>query len=297
MQQVLESKVDAWCIERPAACSCWPEGGLLLPQWLPSLQVSLQDVCIMLQLVQAGAARVARGAQRAKIVVKASPRLLAAIAADLERRVRDDNDHTRFQGLHFATVLSCSQLLWPHDSSTPLELASAAATDIMVAPGTWSTRALAQAVVSCAEAELPAHRLFTAAATEAAARLEALDMCTAAGQLSPYAVRPEDAEGILWAYTVMRKSYRYSTSQVVGAVSTYLMYMLQTDPQRIAPDVLAEMLWSFAAMWHVPKPLFAAAGRVFDEHWDHDVTDEVAESVVWAFGRAGVPAPACCGAA
>ena len=251
-------------------------------------------MCLSLKLVHSCAYRAGVGGRHTQVVAKYSQRMYKAIAQDVDRRVCDDSDQTRFEPQHYATIFSHVRLLWPQDVSTPLELASVAATDIAAAPGAWPSHELAQMLVACAEAELPAHRLFTAAASELSVRMKHASSCPAAGQLSHYAVSVADAEGILWAYTVMRKSYRYSTAQVAGAVTAYMLHKLQHSPEHFAPEMLAEMLWSCAAMWHVPRPLFAAARDALEKHWQGSVSADAAESLVWAFGRAGVSPPACC---
>ena len=62
-------------------------------------------------------------------------------------------------------------------------------------------------------------------------------------------------------------------------------------PRPPRADVLAELLWDFAAMSHTPAALFAAAAAFVDRTrpW---IGDETVESFAWSFGRATVALPA-----
>ena len=266
-----------------------------------AIQVSLCDVCAMLQALarQAGPKRDAASSS-----VRSLPGVVAAaagvvhplVAADVARRWRDDTDHTHFRPHHYVTLLGQADHLWPRDATVPVGLTDVAADEIEGAPHVWPTRHIVRVVTRCAELELPAHRLFATAGRELSARIDATyntARISDAGLCAPM-LSLDEAENVLWAFAVTRRAYPFSAAQVSRAVASFLQRTLEEGGTRVSTEVLVDMLWSFAAMWHTPVRLFELARTVLDDperSTDARSNAVLSESLRWSFHRAGMAPP------
>jgi hypothetical protein len=270
------------------------------------VQASLDQVCVMLQAL-AGAAAVPVPQQYLSrrfapgSIARAAPTLYTQIAADLARRFHDSSDSTRFLPHHYACIFENAAVLCPTDNAVTLGLSDVAADEIASAPGLWHTRDIVRSVVACANAELPAHRLFEAAAPELCERIDR-DAALSGEEAAPRglwmpALTLDETENVLWVYAVTRKAYPYSAKRVRNTIAAFLRRELTLNGESTDVSILADMLWSFAATWLPPKELFQQARSVLDARYPDiksAVNPAVAESLQWSYGRARVAPPALC---
>ena len=278
-----------------------------------TLQVQLDDMCLMLYALDFAAHSKAPARMRSRrhlhgILARFRARLLDHMAADLRRRVSDDADTTAFLPHHYVCTFLHRHTLWPGSTDVLALLAEAAGGELQTSAQLWPTRHIVVLIVTCAEEQLPAHGLFEAAArvlcsrieTHLALRAHGAQCQTKATGLSVPLLTLQQAEGLLWAYAVVRRQYPFSAKHVARTLAAFLQAELahgQVACTAQRAGVVADMLWSFAAMSHVPKAPFKAAQDFLDALPTQQVSQMPAstvETLVWAYQRSRVSPPRCC---
>jgi hypothetical protein len=270
-------------------------------------QVPLQDACAVLDISTASwEVGLARAQTRGVAVVLARERERVCVAAadDAARRIADDADQTRFAPRHYAALLRAAtrggataggsaEAANTRLAAAVEAAARAAAGSLDVEPGAWSIAELATVVSAAATYSVPAHRTFCAAAVLLQERLRGMAARAAAVDADALL----HVEAAVWAYAVTRRAYPYSADAVCREGAAVLAALLAARPASVDAAVMAEMLWTFAARWQTSPALFHAAARALDDGARPPLAADVAESLAWAFVRAGVPVPKCVAAA
>ena len=247
------------------------------------MQITLDSVCASVRLATAAVAA-GEPAPRRSIAGTLQRRRLSLFehaATDIARRLHDDADRTRFLPHHYVYLLKAVPVLWPAGAGPAATLALAAADDIIAAPDSWPTAHLVDAAVACAAAKLRAPLLLTAAAEVVCMRLD-----DGQGLTLP------DAERLLWAFAVSRTAVPYTATRVARAVAALLKAVLSTGAERVHAAVLADVLWSLAAMRAAPRGLLDAAEAALQAAGAAAPSFAEAEAIEWAFHRSGRTPPA-----
>jgi hypothetical protein len=226
------------------------------------------------------------------VVHRMRPRVLAHVATDVRGRLHNTADTTQFLPSHYALLLSSIPELWPGAHSVPVGLTEMVADELEGVPQCWPTRHLVSVVTACAEEELPAHRLFSVAARVVTERMEAAAARGEEGRVTSVCrMSLVEAESLLWAFAVTRRIYPFSARLVSCAAATFLEREMLDVPGSVQTAVLADMLWSFAAMSHTPTSLFELAYGALEDP-ERELDGSAAESLEWSYHRAGMLAPA-----
>lgn len=254
------------------------------------MQVAVPDLCaVMVTFTSARRAqpRVAprRGPQA--VVSQAYARVCSVVISDVQRRFQDDADTTTFHAWEYAAIVDSVVLAPDPDTVFLKQSAALIAEDMEWAADTWHMRDLAAVLVAMTTHHVPSHRLFSAATLVCLQRLREAEK------------RPDEdvaaglghAEGIVWSFAVSRRAYPYSAHAVCTAAASMLERLLIAVPQSVSIPIMAQLLWSFGAMWITPPGLFQAAEAALAGR-ESEVDTEVAMSLEWSFGRARKPAPA-----
>eukprot|EP00892_Ulva_mutabilis_P010728 jgi/Ulvmu1/8027/UM004_0264.1 len=266
--------------------------GRILLEWSARVakgQMSLPDLCagmVALTAAQHAASPVApqRGPQA--VIARRYPHMCSAMISDVQRRFQDSADRTVFHAWEYAAIVGCAAAAPDPDVAFLEQTAAVIAEDMEWAPDTWSMRNLAAVLVPMATHGIPGHRLFTAATLVSLQRLREAEAAPAHA-----VVALGHAEGLVWAFAVSRRAYPYSADAVCTAAASMLEQVLRAVPESASIAVVAQMLWSFAAMWKTPPGLFLAADAALVGR-EREVDFETAMSLDWAFGRAGMRVPA-----
>ena len=232
-------------------------------------------------------------------------RVCAAVFADVLRRFNDDSDQTVFHAWQYATIMRAvtdisASATVDTDSTHPgkavhafvQSAAELAADDMEYAGHSWRMQDISAVLCAAASLHVSAHRTFSVAAMLCQARLK--DMAARAS-VADAAILPQ-LESLVWAFAVTRTHYPYSADAVCRAAADVLRKLLTAQPDAVDTAVVADMLWSFAAMWQVPVDLFELVGVILDERRctsQQPLRPDVAESLAWSFARAAVTLPAC----
>lgn len=257
--------------------------------FVPCMQVPLPQVCAVVATFTAARRALpkvppSRGPQA--YAVQSYAQMCSVVISDAQRRFRDDADRTVFHAWELATLVEAAALTPDPDATFLNEAAGVATEHIDWAPGDWRLRDLSPVLAAFATHGLKEHRLFSVATRVCVQRLR-----EAAEQPRDAAAGLGQAEGVVWAYAVTRRTYPYSSDAVSEAAAGMLEVVLHEDPGAAELAVVAQMLWSFAAMWKTPARLFAVAGDVIATR-ESDLNPETAMSFEWSFGRARHPLPA-----
>jgi hypothetical protein len=271
---------------------CWPNlvvsGWVLLALsdvFLLLLQVSLSDICSLLQHVPEGVR--ARGDKEplmhnpvCQAWAEEAPRVWHLIEEDIDRRVHSASCATVFLPAHFSSLLEGLARHGTNCKALWSEVANIAGHKLVSAPWLWPTRHLVRALVATATAQLPAHGLFQSSAEEVVRRIAPVrslhppqnsDACTTrlAGKLPLGAtVRSnldstfghhhiiggvavgltfDEMENVLWAFAVMRRTYPYTTKRVFRSAAMRIETALK-ESRTLSKNASAVNLEALAGM-------------------------------------------------
>lgn len=256
---------------------------------LRRVQVTLPDVCAVTATFAAAQRAQPRCPPRRgpqAVVSRSYAQLCSVVISDVTRRFRDSDDQTAFHPWEYAAVVNAAAAAPDPDTVFLAEAAAVAAESMEWSPEAWRMRDLSTVLVSMTAHQVREHRLFSAATLVCLQRLRQ-------AQERPRAAAAElfHVEGIVWAFAVSRRAYPYSADAVCATAAGLLERVLTDAPAAADVPVMAQMLWSFAAMWKTPPGLFRAAAAALAGHAG-EVDSETAMSLQWSFGRAGVAVPA-----
>jgi hypothetical protein len=257
------------------------------------MQVSLPDMCSVLLTLHAAHAAIPRGHAPGSgpqaVVLQTFASVCATVVADVQRRFRDDSDATSFHPWEYAVLFQAVGAGDSPDREFLEEAAELAADDMEWLPAAWRMRDAAPVLVAAATHDVRVHRLFSAAGLLCVERMREMG---GRGSAAAAARELESLEGVVWAFAVSRRVYPYSADSVCAAAQRLLHEVLEHAPEAVEVGAMAELLWSFAAMWRTPRELFAAADVALAVREEQDVSVEAARSLEWSFGRAGMVVPA-----
>lgn len=275
------------------------------------LQVELKDMCAVMQVLHASKEATELEAElvpKHSVQVVASSfcdRVRAAVCADVVRRFNDDSEQTRFHAWQYAVVMRAAtvRVVAPTIAAngkhvqnalcTFVQSAADLAADDMESVGhSWRIQDLSAVLCAAATHQVSAHRTFSVAAILCQTRLQ--EMAVRAS-VEDAAMLPQ-LESLVWAFAVTRRHYPYSADAVCRAAADVLQELLAAQPHAVDTAVVADMLWSFAAMWQTPVGLFELVGTVLDDRrrtTQKPLRSDIAESLAWSFTRAAVRLPAC----
>lgn len=219
------------------------------------------------------------------IVAQTYAQVCSVMISDVQRRFRDDADPTVFHAWEFAAIVDAAAHAPDPDTAFLEEAAGVIAEHMEWAPQAWRMRDLSAVLVGMTTHGVRAHRLFTAATLVSLQRLR-----EAAARPEEAAAALGHAEGVVWAFAVSRRAYPYSADAVSAAAADMLVRVLQDEPGSVSVAVMAQLLWTFAAMWRTPAGLFQAADGVLAGRGGQ-LDRETAMSLQWSFGRAGIAVP------
>jgi hypothetical protein len=269
-------------------------------------------MCAVLQALQASHEVTERADERPsptcgvqEVSSSFSERVRAAVCADVCRRFNDDRDQTCFHAWHYAVLMRAVtvgvQASNVDADSKNVEnalhtfvqsAAELAADDMESVAQSWRLQDLSAVLCAVATHRVRAHRTFSVAAVLCQERLkEAAHRASA----EDAAMLPQ-LESLVWAFAVTRRHYPYSADAVCRAAAEVLQQLLVAQPDAVDTASVADMLWSFAAMWQTPVELFELAGTFLDDRYSDSqrpLRPDIAESFAWSFTRAGIRLPTC----
>lgn len=273
------------------------------------MQVDLNDMCAVLQVLQCSQ-EVEEQPVRQKVAQtgvhvlekRRRDKIRALVFADVDRRFKNDDDKTQFHAWHYAVLMRSvaasgnrrtvsAEKTEDSSLSAFVQLAAElAAEDMQFVQDSWRLQDISAVLCAAATCQVQAHRAFSVAAILCQSRLK--DMAERAS-IEDAAVLPQ-LENLVWAYAVSRRQYPYSADAVCAAAAGALQALVAAHPDKMVVSVVADLLWSLAAMWHTPNKLFGLVGQVLDERRrssQQPLDSEVAESLAWSFMRAGMRLP------
>lgn len=253
------------------------------------VQVTLPDLCAVAATFTAAQRAQPRDPPRRgpqAVVAQSYAQICSAMISDVSRRFRDSADQTAFHPWEYAAVVSAAAAAPDPDTAFLAEAAAVIADNMEWSPDAWRLRDLSAVLVSMTTLGVREHRLFSAATLVCLQRLR-----EAREQPGVAAAALSHVEGIVWAFAVSRRAYPYSADAVSATAAGLLERVLTVAPAAVDVAVMAQMLWSFAAMWKTPASLFWAADAALAGR-EGEVDSETAMSLQWSFGRAGVVVPA-----